>query len=298
MDEANSELRYLEFTFTRHLYAVEIPLEPFGGRVEFRRLEHGGWIVSRWWLRMPQLSGAVGSGRLAGESRPTDGSMEARIRARRRGVQVKEEGAEVRFISEPGPARRGPVTVRGVVFDSARNAPLAGAMVFLKGARQWARTGRDGTFSFGHVPEGEDEIAFIDGRADALGSPVIPRPLDIRSDVDRDVRLSIPRRPVCADHLGDETAAVAGYVYDVASDTPLPKASVTVVFTDERGKRDSKTTRSDVNGRYAICGLATAEETDVAVTVSAGDVTSRAAGRVRHGGLLVRNLRLSVAGGA
>ena len=56
LDGASAELRYLEYWYRRlpaELHAVES--RRIGGRVEFVRLPEGPWIVSRWWIRMPEV---------------------------------------------------------------------------------------------------------------------------------------------------------------------------------------------------------------------------------------------------
>lgn len=53
LDGRTGHLRYLEYTYTR------LPFASFdtrlGGRVDFVQLPEGGWIVSRWRIRMPIL---------------------------------------------------------------------------------------------------------------------------------------------------------------------------------------------------------------------------------------------------
>ncbi|CAA9351518.1 MAG: hypothetical protein AVDCRST_MAG89-3150 [uncultured Gemmatimonadetes bacterium] len=53
LDGQTGHLRYLEYTYTRLPFAsAEARL---GGRVDFVQLAEGGWIVSRWRIRMPVL---------------------------------------------------------------------------------------------------------------------------------------------------------------------------------------------------------------------------------------------------
>ena len=53
LDRATAELRRLEFKYT-NLPDV-VASAGAGGRVEFRRLIDGNWLISRWSLRMPQV---------------------------------------------------------------------------------------------------------------------------------------------------------------------------------------------------------------------------------------------------
>src|SRR5262249_53043076 len=51
LDRTSAELRTLEFRYTG-LPDYVAPANP-GGKVEFLRLSDGGWLVSRWSVRMP-----------------------------------------------------------------------------------------------------------------------------------------------------------------------------------------------------------------------------------------------------
>jgi hypothetical protein len=53
LDGQTGHLRYLEYTYTRLPFASSDAR--LGGRVDFVQLPAGGWIVSRWRIRMPIL---------------------------------------------------------------------------------------------------------------------------------------------------------------------------------------------------------------------------------------------------
>jgi hypothetical protein len=53
LDGQTGHLRYLEYTYTRLPFASSDAR--LGGRVDFVQLAEGGWIVSRWRIRMPIL---------------------------------------------------------------------------------------------------------------------------------------------------------------------------------------------------------------------------------------------------
>jgi hypothetical protein len=61
IDRASFELRFVEFTYVRLPWNVNAPAA--GGRVAFRRLPGGGFIVESWWLRSPLVSRALGQRR-------------------------------------------------------------------------------------------------------------------------------------------------------------------------------------------------------------------------------------------
>ena len=49
IDRRTSELRNLEFRYT----SLRLRARHAGGRIEFRRLPSGAWVIERWWLRAP-----------------------------------------------------------------------------------------------------------------------------------------------------------------------------------------------------------------------------------------------------
>jgi hypothetical protein len=65
VDAASAELRTLEFEFE------DVPRElmrgDYVGEAEFRRLNAGGWIISRWWLRSPDPENLLQIRERAGE---------------------------------------------------------------------------------------------------------------------------------------------------------------------------------------------------------------------------------------
>jgi hypothetical protein len=63
LDGRSGELRHLEYGYT-HLPGSD-PGRRATGRIEFRHLPGGGWIVDRWWIRRPARTGT-----LPGESIP------------------------------------------------------------------------------------------------------------------------------------------------------------------------------------------------------------------------------------
>jgi hypothetical protein len=75
LDAATGELRHLEYRYTGD--EGELARHRASGRIEFRELRGGGWIVERWWIR-----------RSAGATRAGDPPP----------VQVLEAGGEVRRV--------------------------------------------------------------------------------------------------------------------------------------------------------------------------------------------------------
>jgi hypothetical protein len=159
LDAQTAELRVLEYDYTGNV-ARDLP-SGVGGRVEFKRLPNGAWIVSRWRIRMP-----------AGESRsrstpsaPIPGVMLAGQ------AGLIEELGEVVGLELPGGLMNDIVprsTLSGVVYDSTRSRPLAGAKVYLAGTDRAATSDSAGRYEITGVSEGVYSLGFSHPRLDSL----------------------------------------------------------------------------------------------------------------------------------
>lgn len=261
LDRKSDELRTIDFNYTRHLYRLPLPTAPFGGHIHFRRLSNGAWIVDRWWLRMPQV--AIGARVPARTRRPTDTESDELMAAARAGVSILEAGGDIRYMVEPGPLADafGDAAVAGVVYDSTRDRPLAGATVFLTHTRRSATTDDAGRFRIGGVPAGANQIAFFDPYSDSLGLPITPRPVHLPHGGAARVRLFIPGAAGCPDQNNAPTAAITGFVYDSAG-KPLADVEVTAAWHvgfvsggTILGPTRSHTARTSNQGRFLLCGV-------------------------------------------
>jgi hypothetical protein len=84
LDAATSELRHLEFTYTKLPWRVST--SRVGGRVEFEQLASGLWIVRRWYVRAPRMGVERTFFRFGGS---------IQYRSRQRFVSIIEHGGEV-----------------------------------------------------------------------------------------------------------------------------------------------------------------------------------------------------------
>ena len=135
LDRASAELRFLEYRYT-NLPDVAAAAQA-GGRVEFLRLAEGQWLVSRWFIRMPQL---------AMRDRSSEAGQRRLVRARTRQVlrAVRITGGEVlratRRDSVLYQAVGATVTVHLVSPDPAR--PRAPSSLCRRAPRSRRRSGR------------------------------------------------------------------------------------------------------------------------------------------------------------
>lgn len=169
--------------------------------------------------------------------------------------------------------------VDGVVYDSLRKQPLAGAIVQVakappdRGAYS-ATTDSLGQFSMTDVRAGQYVAGIIDPLLDTLGVSAPYGSLTITEGADAHLTLAIPSAagltsaicaPVKATHAakrGDSTATLVGHVYDARSRAPVASTTIVLVWQvlafDGRGVR--RVTRqlhavTKDDGWFALCGL-------------------------------------------
>lgn len=256
LDRETAALQFLEFGYTWADYAEAQGVAR--GRVEFQGLPNGAWIVRKWWIRMPELA--------------QDLSV---AEAGRTGVYVagiREAGAEVAQISTLDRQRiaqmeRGFLT--GLVWDSTRYGPLAGANVFLSGTSYAAVTDAEGRFLMQGVPEGVFTAAFTHPRLDTLGVLATGVNVEIKPGEASEVLLAVPSSgsilvEACR---GEErmwgSGVIGGVVRDGGSGEPIPRATVRLDWQEVShagqgrvaGQNRWFETSTDAEGRYTVCSV-------------------------------------------
>jgi hypothetical protein len=279
LDARTFELQRVDYRFTLHPHALDIPLDAFGGSTAFRRLANGAWVTSEWNLRMPDYIAPLPLQppvRRAGS--PLSSAYERRLAARVEGLAVREQGGEVAFIAA-ATGGGGDGVVQGVVYDSTRQRPLAGATVFTTASPHTARTDARGRFTLRGLQPGEQQLGFFHPYTDSLA---LPTPLVTASIADEpvDVSMAIPTAAFCtAKQLegrfvddGQEIVlpgtGIVGFAEDI--DTGVPVAGVQVVAEWEfigrwrlrealRGNGPKRLkgveSVSEADGRFLLCGV-------------------------------------------
>jgi len=269
IDQKSAELRDLDFVYRQ---LNDLPRtsksDDFGGHIEFRRMPTGAWIVERWMIRMPLL---VEGGTLPRDPAVVPGSVPSRSdRIHLAGIQ--EAGGEVRETVARGERRElsaEVASVRGVVYDSTRMAPLSGARVFLDGTQFAAKSTADGSFLIEKIPPGTYSISVLHARFDSLSVAPPTATVELGPNDERMAQLAGPStatvlaRTCSAEERGAGKAALRGHVRDGATAAPSIDARVTLSW---RGLREmtpghtavmdrTLTAKTDSAGRYAFCGL-------------------------------------------
>jgi len=282
VDQKTGELRNLDYVYHQlpNLPSA-VKSEDFGGRIEFRHMATGAWIVERWVIRMPML---VDKGRFATRSDAIIPGTAPKPVERIQLAAIREEGGEVVETVSRGERRavtNALATVRGTVFDSTRMLPLRGARVFLDGTQFSARSGDDGSFVIGEVPPGTYGLSVSHARFDSLHLPSPGMNVTLRADEQTVASLAGPSTAtiVARDCTAQEQAAgrsmIRGRVLDASTGEPAIEARVLVTWNSMETSASRLVavterraiTRTDSAGRYDLCGLPDGVRLTTLVTV-------------------------------
>lgn len=254
VDRESAELRYLEFGYEK----LDLPVgaDRAGGRVEFRRLPTGHWIVWRWVIRMP----------IVAEHRTIGNSGEPpRIRHDLDGI--REKGGEVLEIVPPQVVKRAGSVITGLVHDSTRGSRLAGARVYISGTSHATTTDERGRYTLAGVPAGVHTLGFLHPRLDSLGIVASPSLVTAGGSDTVAALLGIASWPaiirgICGDSASLDRAALAGIVRSADRGTGLDEARVTIMWTPlpaggqaARVRPRKVEVRTDRDGRFQACDL-------------------------------------------
>jgi len=252
LDRPSAELRYLEYRY------VNLPIEAdenrAGGRLEFRPLPDGRWIVWRWYIRTPGL-----------ERRQITGVQQSDWQTIV--VRVREQGAELLEVMPAGGSLKSRAAITGIVFDSLRGMPLAGARVFLSGTSFAAVTGADGSYAIDSIPPGKYVVSVIAPRLDSLLLEPPTRDIVLSAADAKQVELALPTTrtlstQLCGAAMADTASIALGFVRDTG-ETKASGGSVRgewVAITRQgtgalRTQRTLVETSVSNRGRYALCGI-------------------------------------------
>lgn len=287
IDRKSAELRKLEYRYVN--VSPEQESAGAGGEVAFARLTNGGWVISRWSIRMPVLEQVVRTQQLGG------------IQTHVVGVQVA--GGEVVLATRATSIGRDtlwsrpPLTLAGTVVDSATNAPVANAHVDLVGAALGASTDARGRFSITGVLPGTYVVETRTAELEAIGA-ANQSSLDF-SDSTVSYQIRVPKASqlasaVCAGRtLAAGDAVLLGRVFQRGDTIPAAGASVVAEWTvvgvaesgthlERNGRRlEGKTT---AEGAFRLCGV----PTNTVITVTASNAGTTGSRNVRPSGIIAR----------
>jgi protocatechuate 3,4-dioxygenase beta subunit len=290
LDAATAELRVLEYGYTSLPSSADSP--NVGGRVEFRRLPNGAWIVSRWRIRMPT----------DGPVRPAAASTAhlPNVLDPRGPKALMEEMGEVLQIHDAAGAvvaMTAQSTLTGLVYDSTAGAPLAGARVYLAGTNTSATTDSAGRYTLRGLAEGVYSLAFSHPRLDSLRYAPEPVRLIVVPPQAAAQDLAIPPMAAVLTAACTSTDAGTANLGGVVSAGGRPVEGVVVRAQWQRPGASGDSARAvaatDDAGRYRFCGLPAV--TPVRLTVLAGDAPAPTEVRLSAGVPLRQDLAVTIA---
>ncbi len=238
VDRRSSQLRSVDFGYTNVFRERE---RPAGGSMDFARLRDGGWVISRWSIRMPVIS------RLAVRGIPL--AFISSFRLSGGDLSLAMRGRDTLWA-------RPSLALRGTVVDSASRAGIPGAYVTLAGTRFAAVSDSTGHFAMSAVLPGEytAEVHTPDlDRIDAVSESLVSF-----TDSAASVLIRVPTSAqIGAAMCGVEAIRTSGIIIgNVAQkDDSVPPYNVRV-FTEWKGGSDVLQTleaRTDSSGRYHVC---------------------------------------------
>lgn len=283
---AGGELRTFDYRYVN--LPRDLPASQAGGRLTFRYLPSGAWIVSDWWIRMPRLGLRRFGGWEDGQRRELAGYLE-------QGGRVVEIGGQAVELD----VRAGSGVLHGSVYDSLTQMPLSDARVSIVGSRLSTRTGADGRFTLDGVPAGDTRLAVHHESWARVGLPSPTVPIRLAEGGDDTVAVASPGFSTVSLFLCGEPVEtiLTGHIEGVAgagqgSGAPgaggPPGRFRASWVVEEAGESRSVTAEGAAgsNGQYLQCGLPPGVPVEVAVRggdsgpwMSAGTVALEA-GRV------------------
>ncbi|MGH2372206.1 MAG: carboxypeptidase-like regulatory domain-containing protein [bacterium] len=247
VDRVSSELRYLQFSYTdlpEYLQGSDL-----GGRVEFRLLPGGRWIVSYWHIRMPRLQSRFAN-QLSGS---------AKVRT----VNGYWERGGTAVVAPVGQADVFRAVVAGLVFDSTLGRGLAGAAIRLEGIADSTVTDEDGRFRFDVRVSGPQVVTARHPKLELLGEPPNRRIVLSVGDT-ATVEFGVPGTVTFAKALCGASQGRSGIVGLAMDEQGRAREGLTVVsswfasstdFTVEGTNVRSIADASDRGGLFALCDL-------------------------------------------
>jgi hypothetical protein len=179
-------------------------------------------------------------------------------------VALAEEAGQVVEVRGPDGAPVEMVSfasITGVVFDSTRSRPLAGARVSLAGTADSTRTDAEGRFTLPRLTEGVYALGFAHPRLDTLR--FIPDPALVTVVPPEALRrdLAIPSvasilASTCRTAAGSAVGVAVGRITDRSVDEPLPGVPLAATWEVPGSAEPGRAaTVSDDGGAYRFCEL-------------------------------------------
>ena len=258
VDRATSELKLLEYSYTG--LAAELRDAGLGGRVEFRRLPTGAWIVNYWHIRMPRL-----------DITPADYSRIRAVRPeQRRLIGYIDEGGRA-TVATTATVALAPATVSGRIFDSTTMDWLAGAVVRANGKPDSAVTDGEGQFALRIDGSGSGTIVVTHAKLGLLADRS-SRAVQLVPDDTTRVDFTVPSPARFArEFCGQNNRAGLLGIASGVDGRPSENLDLRVSWKSSTGAPREERTVSGPNGIYVFCELPVGEALTLRVRASAAE---------------------------
>jgi hypothetical protein len=275
LDPRANALRYVNFDYVN--LPIPLRIARTMGRVEFRQLPGGQWIVPRWYIRMPRTArvastnagsptvvrdSLVGYQEVGGTARPA-GSGAAPATAVS-AAPVENEPSEA-------PAEAIQSVLTGVVFDSTTGRPLKGVEVSTGGGQFKTMTNDGGRYELVVTGGLSDKVIFDHPRIRLFRIPERVQNITVPAGSRGQAVVIVPslptlRRRLCGQNeTGTDAQGMAvGYVRD-AGGSPVRNAHVwatwQISWIEQNGRlvstNQQRTVETDTgpDGSYMMCGF-------------------------------------------
>jgi len=290
LDPATAQLQWLDFRYRNlDIPGVLLSANP-GGRVSFRELPNGTWIVHSWEIRMPRAT--VSTNPLTKHMATTLDGITVQ------GGDVLQVHGDAGLVLQADKGGR----IAGIVFDSLRQG-LPGARVFLEGGGAEVVTNREGRFEVTHLRSGVYAVNFSHPYLDRYGYSAEPFQVEIGEGdeapaqvnfaapsvgravarICRHVKPPAERALVPGADPGRATGILAGQVADSLGQ-PMVGALVRVLWrgygvsaeegvTTLREGNSGVAVATDASGRYLACWVPVDTPLEVEVLADADEAT-------------------------
>jgi Carboxypeptidase regulatory-like domain len=278
LDRASGELRTLDYRYEppagRRTQEISSGPESATGRIEYRRLDNGGWIVDRWIIRVPvqkeERNNTVSSS-------GAGGNLTVRSSRVTRATAIWEIGGDVTAVLDPsnsGFSEQSEVgDLRGSVTVGPNHVGVPGVEIEIASTSTSVQhrrrvTDTNGLFAFDSLPEGEYTLTAGVPAFDTLNTLVAPVSLRIGRNTQQTVTIAVPssedgRAALCPASNSPDAIIVHGFVTDSATGQPVIGARVDAYWLTGAMRSNiglsasahERTTLTDKSGKYVLCGM-------------------------------------------
>lgn len=272
LDEESGRLTSLEYEYVNLGRRAPVQGDDANGRLFFRGLPNGTWLVEEWSIRMPRLAEVRNE-----FARPQRYDVLGYVEEGGSVTQVRTSAGVVLKGSRAG--------IYGTVTDSVGN-PAEDVRVWIAGTDLETRTDSGGSFMLGDVVAGTWPLRASHASLAQVGYPGSGADVTVERDRMHEVQLGLPSISSFVSDLcrtsgsvvDAESAILVGRVVH-ADGAPAPKAAIRVIWTLRqsayRRTFEGYGTDADSTGVFIVCEVPHGRS--VIATASTGDELSGAA---------------------